>query len=124
MAGEAAIIVARLLKTVADLNGRVYPLRAPAGTPSPFAVYSVINELENEDLSGDVGIADVLIQVDIYSKKLADCVRITKQSRSILRNSPETDCYTEDSMYEFEDDTELYRISSDYKISVASGGSE
>jgi len=119
-------IVTDALMSVTDLSGRVFPMLAPQDDEKgnkvvpPFAVYTVVTDTESEDMSGDVGIVDVLLQVDVYSGNLPECKRIAKACRKALRTSEEITCTTESSGNGYEDETSLYRNSSDYRILVES----
>ncbi|MDR2173659.1 MAG: DUF3168 domain-containing protein [Burkholderiales bacterium] len=114
-------IVLETLKTVSQLGGRVFPLVAPQDVTSPFAGYTIISKFEDFDFDGGDGLNDVYLQVDVYAFNVQEAVKIDDSCRAALVALAECNCKTETfGRHNYEGDTKLYRVSSDYRILVES----
>ncbi len=71
--------------TVTDeVSTRIYPQTAPNGTAYPFITFSVISETNDHSMTGATGLANPIIQVDIWSATIASRVSGSEAIRNAL----------------------------------------
>jgi hypothetical protein len=62
---------------------RVYPLRAPQGTPLPYVCYQVVSQ--NPDTSADCDLDDTArVQLSIFAKTYAQVCTLSQACRQVL----------------------------------------
>lgn len=107
------------------VGDRVYPLRLPQGFTLPAISYQRISGDRAKDLQGSTGHTSPRIQIDCWTKKYSDLKNLAEKVRLSL------DRFTgnlgggqyvqhvslEGETENFEDDTEIQRISLDFYIS-------
>lgn len=115
--------------TVAGLvSTRVYPLTVPQGSATPYVVLTTVSDVPANSLSGsaDSRLRFARLQVDTYAAStdtedgLALAHDVDDAINLVLANltSPFLYGQRENSMELFDDEMGLYRVSSDYRISL------
>lgn len=101
-------LTTHLKDNVALVSERVYPLIMPQDCAKPALVYTVVNNADQQALSGCVSENEIRFQVDVYAESYADMKAVTTEVKSAL--------YTFDSYPlnlsardGFESGTELFR---------------
>lgn len=101
--------------SVSDLVGtRIYPKVAPQNVTTPYIVYHVVNDIDNQCLSGDIYQNDTRFQVDIWGKKYSEVKQLKTAVKSSISKFKSS--YDLSSMDDYEKDTELYRELLDFKL--------
>lgn len=103
------------------VSGRCYPLNAPDPVVKPYIVFSVISDVSENDLDGDVNgnsLSNARIQVDVYHTTYGACKAIGGKggtARIAMKTAfPQSVHLASRELYE--QDTQLYRITSDFSI--------
>lgn len=115
-------VVYDLLDAVADLTGRVYPLRLPQDVVYPAAVYQRISAERYSAFGTDADAAEATIQVDIYGQRAGGYTAfntLTEAVRGALQRQATGDAidtFLDAERDDFEDDTDLYRKSYDVRV--------
>jgi hypothetical protein len=65
-------------------SGRVYALRAPQNSPTPFIVYQRIGSERWRSINNPSGIGQAVIQIDAYADTFADSKNLAAQIESAL----------------------------------------
>lgn len=104
--------------TSASPSFRVYPNIRKQGSPLPAVVVTFIYRTDEEDLaSNDLALANVHVQTDAYSTLVNEADAIATQVRALMLSAPDFRCITRTSgVDEYEDDTGLYRVRSEFSI--------
>lgn len=110
------------------ISTRVYPMRIPQGATIPCITYQRIStpRIKTHDTSGSSGTAYPRFQFDAWATTYASAKTITDQVRAALNGYKATigttnsvvvyGALVDDERPEFDSETGLYRISSDYVI--------
>lgn len=93
-------------------QGRVFPLIAPMGTPSPYIVYSAVSNNRGDVLCGTAE-QKTSIQIDVYDKSLFLAKKLLSE---ISENISFLDPFQITELQGYESDTELYRATLDFLI--------
>jgi len=75
-------------------GGRVYALRAPQNSPSPFLIFQRIESERWRSIDSPSGIAQATVQVDAYGEKYYDAKDLAAQAETILDGYRGTVAYT------------------------------
>ena len=103
---------------VASVNGRVYPLVMPQDCKKPALVYTVVNDGDEQSLSGCVVSSQTRFQVDVYAEAYLESVTVkneVKEALYLFGHYP-VDLNTRDA---FEHEEELFRQIVDFKLSIS-----
>lgn len=123
----------QLLKTVPISGNRIYALRAPQNSPTPFVVYQRISADRDRHINGPSGIVQATFQIDVYDAKYHDVRLVAGDIEEALDgyagtvsyggNSPQDSvkiggisCQNDIDMLDQTDEPFLYRVSADYLI--------
>lgn len=104
-----------LLDGATTAGTRVYPLTAPEDVQRPYVVYQRVSVAPETVMSGDSGLANTRMQIDVFSETMAQAETIAGQISALLagwsvQNVP---VLTQDF---YEDEVKLFRVSTDYSI--------
>lgn len=67
----------------AELDGRIFPLRAPKNAALPFVVYQRAVGDHRNSLAGDAGIGRITVQIDVY----AETALKARQTQELIRRT-------------------------------------
>lgn len=86
--------------------------------PPTSVVYQIIYRTQDEDLAGaDLNLTNVHVQTDVYSTRRLDAEIMAVEVRALLRSAPDFQTWTTiDGIGEYEDETGLYRVRSEFSI--------
>ena len=115
---------------IALVSDRIYPQIAPNGTAYPFITFTVINEDHDHAMSGATGLANVSMQIDVWTETIADRVAVSEALRNALdgftgdmgtEDLNIRSCFLDNRAVFQETDTEgkgqpIYRASMDFSI--------
>jgi len=112
------------IPVVADLvDTRIYPVHLPQGVQYPAATYQRINSTSEQHLKGRSGLRWVRMQVDIWAKDAMDVDAITGALDDALDGYrgpigiyEATDSWRVAQQDIYEQDVDVYRITTDYSI--------
>lgn len=62
----------------------IYPEVAPDKAPYPFITYTIISESHDHAMSGATGLAQVTVQLDVWTSTFADRVSVSEAIRNAL----------------------------------------
>lgn len=104
-----------LLSGATAAGARIYPLTAPDAVAKPYLTYQRIAANSENALSGNTGLINTRLQLDVYAASYAESVSITAQIDALMAAWPVQNVsgITQDF---YEADTKLFRISTDYSI--------
>lgn len=74
----------KILLTIDELDNKVYMIKAPEKTASPYCVYTLNRNDEEYNLNGVEGNQYQIYDINIYSKKLVILKTITKKIKNKL----------------------------------------
>jgi meiotically up-regulated gene 157 (Mug157) protein len=109
-----AIAGAAGVKTL--VSTRVYWLRAPLSVVAPYVILSVVTEVRDMTLTGNVTLARARVQVDSYAESFNTAVNLDTAIRAAMAAASAFACQHAIALEMFEDDARLYRISSEYSL--------
>lgn len=104
-----------LLSGATAAGARVYPMTAPDAVASPYITYQRISSNTENVMSGNSGLTNTRMQIDVYATTYAQATSIANQIDTLMaawavQNVPIS------SQDFYEDPVELFRVSSDYSI--------
>ena len=67
-----ADLYTHLKNNVASVSGRVFPLIMPQNTTKPALVYTVVNDRDDQSVSGCVASQSVRFQIDVYANSYSE----------------------------------------------------
>jgi hypothetical protein len=107
--------LAALLTGATDAGMEVHPVIAPDSATTPYIVYQRVSGNSENVLSGDSGLVNTRMQIDIYADTYGAAVTIARQidvlmAAWILQN---VSVLSQDG---YEDAVKLFRITSDFSI--------
>lgn len=100
------------------VSGRCYPLNAPDKVATPYIVFSVISDVTENTLDGDTGMSNARVQIDTYGTGYAQVKALAGKGgtiRSAMAGASFSNIHLS-SRDLYENDTQLYRTSSDFSI--------
>lgn len=116
-------LVTYLRAQVPSVSNRIYPLVLPNTFTPPSVVYSIVTDLAGYSHDGPIELHNPRIQIDVWSRSILEAERVADEvERAMLgyqgpmgeveytagwRLDTTTDIY--------ENDTKLYRVSSDFR---------
>jgi hypothetical protein len=104
-----------LLLNTTDADERVYPIMAPDGVAKPYIVYQrVLSNTENT-LSGNAGITNTRMQLDIYADTYAGAQALFGQLDALMSGwaVQNISLHSQDL---YESAVKLYRVLAEYSI--------
>ncbi len=94
---------------------RVYPLTAPDDVAKPYITYQRISSNSEIVLSGDSGLTNTRMQIDVYATTYAEATSIAAQI-DVLMSAWTVQNVSVLLQDFFEDQVKLFRISHDYSL--------
>lgn len=96
-------------------GARVYPLTAPDGAVKPYITYQRISSNSENVLSGNSGLTNTRMQIDVYATTYGQATSIAAQVDALMSvwSVQNVSVLLQDF---FEDQVKLYRISHDYSL--------
>ena len=73
-----------LADRIPEVEGRVYPLLAQQGEPTPYLVYQQDSETPGYELSGEAGYAELMATYAVWSRDMGECERLMDATRLAL----------------------------------------
>lgn len=105
-----------LLSGGATLAGaRVYPLTAPDVVTKPYITYQRIFSNSENVLSGNSGLTNTRMQIDMYATLYTDVVTLAAQVDALISAWAVKNVSIQAQDF-YEDPVKLFRISADYSI--------
>lgn len=95
------------------VGDRIYANRAPDNVIRPYAVYSVISKVPQNDLSDDPVVDKVRVQVDCYSEA---SYTQAKNMAAACRAALKSQGYCTFERDDYESDEKLHRVQLDFSI--------
>ena len=107
--------IVTLLSGGTAAGARVYPLTAPDGVAKPYITYQRISSNSENVLSGDSGLTNTRMQIDVYATTYAQATSIGAQVDALMSawSVQNVSVLLQDF---FEDQVKLFRISHDYSL--------
>lgn len=107
--------LAALLTGATDAGVEVHPVIAPDMVPKPYIVYQRVSSNSENVMSGDSGLVNTRMQIDVYALTYGQAVAIARQidvlmAGWVLQN---VSVLSQDG---YEDAVKLFRISNDYSV--------
>lgn len=110
--------------------GRIYPLIAPQGATMPFAVVSLVAIEPNDTKTGAATEDTATVQIDCYAPTFLGADALADALRRAMDKNPQTLTVGTASVrvdgvqfvterQSWEDDTEVFRISQDFRLRVS-----
>ena len=100
---------------VSNLVGtRIYPKVAPQNAPTPYIVYSFINNNNEQCIGGAIYQKDSRVQIDCWSKQYSKSIKVREAVVNALVGFKSSNSINTNDDYEA--DTELYREIIDIKL--------
>ena len=93
---------------------RIYPKQAPQNVATPYIIYHVISDIDNQCIEGSVYQSDTRFQVDCWSKKYSEVVAMKDAVKNAIVGFKSSNSIS--SMDDYEPQTELYRELIDFKL--------
>lgn len=113
----ASSAVADLLGAV---NPRIYPLTAPQGCETPFAVITVVSDVPQNTFTGEVSerLRDARVQVDCYASRYLDAHAVATAVDGVVAALRRPDlCATREGARDlYDDEATLFRVSLDFSV--------
>lgn len=104
-----------LLSGATDAGARVYPQVAPDSTPRPYITYQRVYAQSNNVMSGNSGLINTRVQIDVYADTYSQAQTIALQVDALMSgwtlqivSNPAQDMY--------EPDVKLHRVLLDYSV--------
>jgi hypothetical protein len=118
-----ALIVAKLTASdavTALVGDRIFPNMAPDGVSSPRIVYSVVSDVPENSLDGEVGkrLRRLRLQVDCYAVRHDTAEQLAEAVDEVLGNldSPSLSGWRENSIDMYDDIAKLHRVLQEYTV--------
>ena len=89
------------------VGSRIYPKKAPQNVQTPYIVYHVITDTNNQCIEGEVYQSDTRFQIDCWSKKYSEVVLVKNAVKASIIGFKSS--YQISTMDDYEPETELYR---------------
>ena len=107
--------IVTLLSGGTAAGARVYPLTAPDGVAKPYITYQRISSNSENVLSGDSGLTNTRLQIDVYATTYAQATSIAAQVDALMSawSVQNVSVLLQDF---FEGQVKLFRISHDYSL--------
>lgn len=98
------------------VSTRIYPILAPQNTTNPYIVYRRISGVSINALEGELGTTEGRFQIDAYSTSYAEAKTLAGYVKAALKASSSVrGALISDVDFEKEQDTNLYRVSMDFR---------
>ena len=94
---------------------RVYPLTAPDQVVKPYITYQRISSNSENVLSGNSGLTNTRMQIDVYATTYAEATSIAVQVDALMSAWSVQNVSIQLQDF-FEDQVKLFRISHDYSL--------
>ncbi len=104
-----------LLTGATAAGARVYPMTAPDAVASPYITYQRISSNTENVMSGDSGLTNTRMQIDVYATTYAQATSIAAQINALMA-AWSVQNVSIGSQDFYEDPVQLFRVSSDYSI--------
>lgn len=106
-----------LLVNVAEVEGRIYPQIAKDNCPTPYIVYTIVNDADklSRAKSRAVAYTEYRVQIDIYHSSSLKAKKLKNRTKEVLYTLPSRP----DALFareSYESATKLYRQMIDFKI--------
>lgn len=102
------------------VSDRVYFLQAAQGTEHPFVVLTVVSDTPENSLTGspDTRLITSRVQVDAYARTYIQAQQVADAVLDVLGAllRPDLNAFLVMKQDIYEDETRLYRVSSDYQV--------
>jgi len=108
-------LVTHLKANVSLVSDRVYPLIMPQDCIKPALVYTVVNDKDNQTMSGCVTSSDIRFQVDVYGASYAEMKSVLEEVKAALY-SLDTYPMGLNSRDDFEEEYALHRQIIDFTL--------
>lgn len=107
--------LAALLTGATDAGAAVYPVIAPDLVAKPYIVYQRVSVNSENVLSGNSGLVNSRVQIDVYATTFAQVVTIAAQIDALMAgwSVQNVSVLSQDG---YEDAVKLFRITTDYSI--------
>ena len=104
-----------LLSGQTDAATRIYPMVAPTGTAKPYIVYQRISAISETVLSGDSGLTNTRMQIDVYADTYQSAQHTADQIEALMAGwSVQNVSVLAQDLYE--DAVQLHRVQADFSI--------
>lgn len=103
-----------LLSGNTSASVRVYPLTAPDQVVKPYITYQRISSSSENVLSGNSGLTNTRMQIDVYATTYIESMAIASQIDSLMNGFKQTISLNSQDLYE--DIVKLFRVQTDYSI--------
>lgn len=104
-----------LLSGATAAGTRVYPITAPDGVAKPYLTYQRVSVTSENVLSGESGLANTRMQIDVYALTYAEAASIAGQIDALMATW-DVQNVSGISQDFYEDPVKLFRVSSDYSL--------
>lgn len=92
---------------------RFFAVRAPDGVLKPYVTFFEVSSAPVTSLGGDSGLDNVRLQVDVWADTYEEAREVSKGIRALISGASFKPT-TQDKREDYESDTKLYRVSTDY----------
>jgi len=92
----------------ANTSATIYPMIMPTDCVKPAMTYNIVNDRDNQGISGCVSSKEVLIQIDVYGKTYKEVTELLTEVKGALYSFTSYPMRL-NSRDLFEADTELFR---------------
>lgn len=94
---------------------KVYPVVAPDAPVPPYIVYFVVASNAENVMSGDSGLVNTRVQVDVYARSYGDARAIALQIDQLMAawSVQNVSLLSQDG---YEDDVKLFRVTTDFSV--------
>lgn len=99
----------------AVVSGRIYPVILPQGATFPAITYNRVAVSRVHALTGYTGLESAIVQIDCWAETYAAAKELARKARLAMQGAETFNARPEGDRDLFEDEAEIYRISSDFE---------